>query len=59
MADARPHTQNLSELGSTIAEQLGDVKRPWNVPEMNDRIIALDNNVGDNVKLIMSDEKAA
>ncbi|MDG1709281.1 MAG: FAD-dependent oxidoreductase [Emcibacteraceae bacterium] len=45
--------------GLFAAEQLGDVKRPWNVPEMNDRIIALDNNVGENVKLITSDEKAA
>ena len=31
--------------GLYAAEQLGNMKRPWNIPEMNDRIIALDGKV--------------
>ena len=42
--------------GLFAAEQIGNLKRPWNIPEMNSRIIALDDKI---VGAKLAEEKAA
>jgi predicted NAD/FAD-binding protein len=42
--------------GLFAAEQIGNVNRPWNIPEMNSRIIALDDKIAEAKN---AEEKAA
>ena len=45
--------------GLFAAEQLGEVNRPWNVPEMNGRIIALDSETSENFEPLLVKGEAA
>ena len=45
--------------GLYAAEQLGKTKRPWDIPGMNNRIIALGNDANQNLKPILTKGRAA
>ena len=45
--------------GLYAAEQLGKTKRPWDIPSMNNRIIALGNDANQNLKPILTKGRAA